>query len=253
MAMNALEAVQGLGGSLYLFAAVVVSIRLLVLAHRTRGLPELLLGLTFLLSGAIGSCLEVAGMVSAQLQAEPGQVGMLLMIGKCFAAAGVACFVLFIWWVFHRDQRWALVPATAVIAMALVALAGMAAAGTLSSGVSQAPWFWIEFVSRFATQCWLGLEAGRYYLRMKRRMKLNLADPVVTNRFLLWTIAAFFGAVLMATVLAPAVFGRTHLLSHAALVVFGVSGAAAAACYWLAFFPPEAYRQLLRARAAAET
>jgi len=250
--MDVLNAIQGLGGSLYLVVGVVVGIRLLVLAHRTRGLPELLLGLTFLLSGAIGSCLEVASMLLSGLKAEPALVGMLLMIGKSFAVAGVACFMLFIWWVFRRHQRWALVPATAVIATSLVALAGMAAAGTFSSGVSQAPWFWIEFASRLASQCWLGLEAGRYYLPMKRRMKLGLADPVVTNRFLLWTFAAFFGAMLMATAIPPVVLEHTHPVSHAALVLFGLSGAAAATCYWLAFFPPEAYRQRLRARAAAE-
>jgi hypothetical protein len=249
--VRVLEAVLALGGGLYFFMSAVVALRLLVLARRNRGLPELLLGLSFLLAGTIGSFLEVAG-VAARPQLEPAQIGALAMVGKLFAAAGLACSILFIGWVFRRHERWAIVPTTAVIAAAAVAFAGMAATGTFSSGVSSAPWFWIEFAARLGSPCWLGLEAGRYYLRMKRRMRLGLADPVVTNRFLLWTSAAFFSFLMLSTSIAPVVLGRSHPVAIAALVVFSLSGAAAAASYWLAFFPPEAYRRRVRARAAAE-
>jgi len=246
--VSVLEAVQALGGGLYFVTSALVAIWLMVLAHRNRGLPELLLGLSFLLGGTIGSFLEVAG-IAAQPQLEPAQVGTLLMLGKLFGMVGLMCSILFIAWVFRRRERWAIVPAAAVIATALVAFTGLAAAGTFSSGVSAAPWFWIEFTARLASPCWLGLEAGRYYLRMKRRTRLGLADPVVTNRFLLWTFAAFFSFLILTTSISPVLLGRTHPVAVAALVVFGFCGAAASACYWLAFFPPEAYRRHLRARA----
>ena len=58
---------------------------------------------------------------------------------------------------------------------------------------------------------------------------------------------------MLSTSIAPIVLGRTHPVAMAALAVFSVTGAATAACYWLAFFPPEAYRQRVRARAAAQT
>lgn len=247
--MELLAAFQALGGGLYLVASSVVAIRLIVLAHRNRGLPELLLGLSFLLGGTIGAFLEVAG-IAAEPKLEPGQVGTLLMIGKLFGVAGLTCSILFIGWVFRRHERWAIVPTTAVIATALVAFGGLAAAGTFSSGVNVAPWFWIEFAARLGSPCWLGLEAGRYHLQMRRRMRLGLADPLVTDRFLLWTFAAFFGFLLIATSIPPLVLARSHPVTLAALVVFGFSGLAAATCYWLAFFPPEAYRR--RVRAAAE-
>jgi len=247
-----LEAGQALGGSLFFVASAAVAIRLLFLARRNRGLPELMLGLSFLLGGTIGAIVEVVGIVASP-QLQPAQVGTFLMIGKLFGIAGVSCSVLFVGWVFRRHERWAIVPATAVIGAGLVAFGGMAAAGTFSSGVNTAPWYWIELAGRLGSPCWLGLEAGRYYLRMKRRMRLGLADPVVTDRFLLWTFAASFSFLMLTTSITPVLLGRTHPVAHAALVVCSFSGAAVAACYWLAFFPPEAYRRHLRARAAAQT
>jgi hypothetical protein len=247
-----LEVFQGLGGSLFFVASALVAIRLLFLSHRNRGLPELLLGLSFLLGGTIGAVVEVSGTAASE-QIPPAHVGTLFMIGKLFGIAGLACSVFFIGWVFRRHERWAVVPAAAVIALALVAFAGLAASGTFSSGVNAAPWFWLEFAARLGSPCWLGLEAARYYLRMKRRMRLGLADPVVTDRFLLWTFAAACSFVMLSTSIMPIVLGRTHPVSIAALMVFSITGAATAACYWLAFFPPEAYRRRLRARAAAQT
>ena len=82
-------------------------------------------------------------------------------------------------------------------------------------------------------------------------MKLGLADPVVTDRFLLWTFAAACSFLMLSTSIMPILLGRTHPLAIIALAVFSVTGAATAACYWLAFFPPEAYRRRVRARAAA--
>ena len=250
--MGILEVGQALGGSLFFLASAAVAIRLLFLARRNRGLPELLLGLSFLLGGTIGAMVEVAGIAASQ-QLQPAQVGTLFMIGKLFGIAGLTCSVVFIGWVFRRHERWAVVPAAALIALALVAFGGLATAGTFSSGVNAAPWFWLEFATRLGSPCWLGLEAGRYYLRMKRRTRLGLADPVVTDRFLLWTFAAACSFLMLTTSIAPIVLGRTHPVAIAALAVFSVTGAATAACYWLAFFPPEAYRRRLRARAAAQT
>ncbi len=249
--MGILEAVQALGGGLFFVMSTVVGMRLLFLAHRNRGLPELLLGLSFLLAGSIGAILEVVA-ITASGQLQPAQVGTLLMFGKLFGVAGLTCSILFIGWVFRRHERWAVVPAAGVIALAFVGFAGMAAAGTFSSGVNAAPWYWLELAARVGSPIWLGLEAGRYYLRMKRRTRLGLADPVVTDRFLLWTFAASFGFVLIATSIPPLVLERAHPVTMAALVVFGFAGAAATVCYWLAFFPPEAYRRRIRARAAAQ-
>ena len=250
--MTGLEASHAIGGSLYLLTSAAVGFRVLNLARRNRALPELLLGIGFITAATIGSVIEAAAVVGAdRMPAE--QIGRLLLIAKVSSLLGMGAHNLFTWRVFRADATWAAVLAFSLIAISIAALGGLAAGGTFSTGVSRGGWFWVEFATRTATPLWLGIEATRYHLQMKKRMSLGLADPMVTDRFLLWALASLFGILILATSLPPVFLPVNHPVMQLSLSVFGFCGVAYSVSYGLAFFPPEVYRRRVCARAAVRS
>jgi hypothetical protein len=112
------------------------------------------------------------------------------------------------------------------------------------------PWFWIAFVPRMVGVGWATFEALSHHAKLRRRMSLGLADPIASNRLLLWGLAALSEWMIYLAVMITILAGRPDgfLNGDAALWVsaFGVS---AAACMWLGFFPPRGYQRWVEARA----
>ena len=111
----------------------------------------------------------------------------------------------------------------------------------------------------YASYGWVFGESLRYYRLLRRRQRLDLADPVLVNRFLLF--AVWTGAIVAITVLGiagtmvqllrgsfhdggalgdPVLLGITRLLSLPIAVSL-----------WLIFLAPARYHAWLRARALA--
>ena len=96
---------------------------------------------------------------------------------------------------------------------------------------------------------WTGLESFGYYGRMRKRRVLGLADPIVTNRFLLWGLVALNAIVASGVPLVVGFLGGdsfndvpTRLAGAAATIVGCV-------CLQLAFLPPQSYVSWLKKRA----
>jgi hypothetical protein len=94
---------------------------------------------------------------------------------------------------------------------------------------------------------WSAAESGGEALRSRRRERLGLSEPLVTNRFGLWCAgtAALAGVCLLAAVqplVGPGVAGATRILAAGLYLVV-------AATVLFGLFPPAAYRRWIGAAA----
>lgn len=237
-----------LGGS-FVLASLVVGTRLVWLAGSTRRAAELWIGGGLLLQAVFGYPLMVVAR-RAEALPEPTREGLALL-AALFLSVGTVGIMAFVRRVFRPD---AFAASLALGAYALTSL-GLALAQWLEPGwgrwieAQQGPWAaarWITLVPI----CWGGIESLRYWIRMRRRQALGLADPLVTDRFRLFGISMLGGLMANSGTVACQVLGVDILGTTVGAVVVSPAGVAAVAL-WLAFLPPRAYRRHIVSRAVA--
>jgi hypothetical protein len=98
---------------------------------------------------------------------------------------------------------------------------------------------------------WATGEALLEYRRARRRTRLGLSDPLVTNRFLLWGFAALSEFLIYVAVMAGILRGApSDFLNGSTAIIVSALGMSAAITILLAFMPPRAYRQWVEGRHA---
>jgi hypothetical protein len=224
-----------------------VGARLVLLWWSTRQLPELLIGVGVLGIGPLGFGASAAAGFLAP--AAPGLAHALAMWGAAAATAGVSAKLLFNWRVYHPANRRVADLAWSGIAVLLCVLAGSAFLGGVERGMEVPRWYLTRGVLQALALLWGAGEAILYWDKMRRRQRLGLADPTVTNRFLLWGIAA--GAAGLGTAIGVTFQVATGIPSAevpALLLSSSLHGLVAAVAMWLAFVPPGFYTRWLRSR-----
>ena len=232
-------------GLLLTLAVCTLAVRLLRLAARNRQLPELFVGLYFLL---IPISISLSIRLPVFPEAHRALAGGITYAGFALAAAALYCFT---WRVFRPDAAWA----RALAIGGSLVLAGL----WVYRG-----WFVGFGEGRVATNSWTALpnylpyfwaffESARYYRMMRRRARLGLADPVVVNRFLLFAMWTGVFATLPMVGVIQVVLGESSTLfeSGPILVVVRAMALPAGVALWLNFFPPARYCAWLRRRAEA--
>jgi hypothetical protein len=230
-----------------------LGVRLLRISRRGGGTPERWLGTAFLSAGASAWLVPLAAR-----EGLPTETARLIAFGaQGGMSVAIACLVRFTWVVFRpgaSPARWlapALIAANLAAFFAVVWSGMPVPVGRVGLGV---------LLARCTALFWLFLESTRYARRMRRRVRLGLADPIVANRFALWSIWTgalagipfFVLGLRVAGLLEAPVPGEPLPASlRATFAVLGAGcGVAVVAC-WLAFFPPDAYRRWLAKRAPA--
>jgi hypothetical protein len=237
----------GISSLLSLAAALVLGIRLLRLAARTRGVPEFAIGASFLLGGFLGFLFILIGNPAAGLALSVPVTDTLFRLGMSLLGVGVCFTYLFVWQTFR--------PASSVVrALALTAsvciLASLSAVWTapIEEALISPVHLFGEAV-RLGGMLWGCSEALLYHAAMRRRLALGLADPVVTNRFLLWGIAMGAGVVASLTGLFMTLSGMVTPGTWPYLIL-GISTTVSPVAQWLAFFPPRGYCEWVQGSAA---
>jgi hypothetical protein len=225
-----------------------LSLRLFRLARRTRRLPELLVGLYFLLVPfAISLSIRVD-------RFDPSDAWAVRAAANALFTAGGVALLLFVWCVFRPDARWARWLAwggsTAIVASWALAL---------PFGVYESDYSLFLLMPVYASYLWVFFESLRYYLLMRRRERLGLTDPVLVNRFLLFAIwTGGVGAITLLGVggsLLQVAQGTFHdgggLANPVILGATRVIAVPIAVSIFLTFLAPARYHAWLRAKAPA--
>jgi hypothetical protein len=93
---------------------------------------------------------------------------------------------------------------------------------------------------------WTGAESLGCWAKLRRRAALGLADPVVANRMLLWSVAGFATVVLSVVIALSMHAGLAPLRHPLPLAAIGSAAMIASVCWALVFLPPAAYLERLR-------
>ena len=233
----------------FFVASLTVGVRLIALWRRDRELPELLIGIGVLGIGPVGfGCLAAAQQIQAS---RPDANTTLLGIGLFAVSCGAFAKYTFNWRVYHPASPWARLIVVAVglfffgsfvysaLAHGFADVLSVSSARSLTRGALQV-----------GCLLWGSAEALRYWGMMRRRVPLGLADPVVTNRFLMWAIGAGSAGVGSAVgLIAQLVTGEVLTSMGWVMVSSSMHGLVAAIAIGLAFIPPAPYLRWIRSRA----
>ncbi|MCG8591967.1 MAG: hypothetical protein MJE66_21945 [Proteobacteria bacterium] len=222
-------------GASVLVANMVLAGRLLWLARRTRELPELLIGLTFLLATP-GQCLVGAAQVNhAGLESLSVE---LLTFGRFLFTVACGTCALAVWRI-YRPYGFASLAVMYVVILSL----GAGFVNQLLPGPNgqpmRSPLYWMGTAAQFFTFAWAAYEALRTWRSLRHRPHTGWLSTA--HRFLLWGVASLcaFGGY-AAFVITSELSRRAGPDALGALAVIGpgsILGLAAAACMWFAFLP----------------
>jgi hypothetical protein len=237
-----------IGFGAFFVSSLTVGVRLVRLWWRTRELPELLIGIGVLGIGPVG--FGLATFAELQRAGNPELARGLFGVALLAVAAGVVAKYVFNWRVYHPTSG-------CVRALVWVACAGVVLCWLLElvGGSFQDPYrLGTTALARSCLQVgcllWGSAEALRYWRVLRRRLRLGLTDPVVTNRFFLWGLGAGAAGLGSAIgVVAQLATGLSPLEVPAILLSSSLHGLTAAVAMWLAFLPTAGYRRMIESRA----
>jgi len=212
--------------------------RLLLSYRDTRGLPELLIATLILGVGTFG----VGGSFVILSTVPEGALRTVLsFIPTSAVSGGMAALCVFTWRVYRPNSN-AARAFCSVLVCALFSRVAYAVAQGSTLVLQTRPIALTSSVIYGTTMTWSAVEALRYWSTMKRRRNLGLADPVVTNRFLLWALATGTAAEGIGIgAVAQFSFGLVGTGAGLVTLCYAVHGSLSAVFFWLAFQPPKPY------------
>jgi hypothetical protein len=219
---------------------VLVGLDLIRRSRETRGLPELILGLAFVFNG-----------LSYFFTDSPIIIGIEAVInefsytGRIFAALCALTIAAFTWRVFWAEAAWAKWTFWAVGALLVLGLAISALEGDWE-GAHPLTYkgFWFEWLGGIAPFIWFAFESLRAYSRSRRKLRVGLGDPIVSNRFLLIGLYGVLATSTYPIYLWMYIMYERHGVWSDPLIAFlGIVEVVSLAALWTSFAAPAFYRR----------
>ena len=239
-----------LGNLIFILACGTVGVRLLLKAKRTRQAPELYMGLSLLLMVGGVPMLAASGIGRTTV----GELRLpLLAVGLAMLAGSIAFQSAFVVRTFRPGLAWARLLGLSLSAFGIVVMsrivfaAATSPADMMSVDAVRATVLWIR-VPFAASYAWTAVEGFRQFRMAQRREKLDLGDPILTNRFFLWTCVGGLACANSALATVLHVYRVTPFNHPLGATCMGVGASLASIALLLAFMPPGRYIGWLRAR-----
>ena len=136
--------------------------------------------------------------------------------------------------------------------MLVVAIVGDAlTTGFAPAAWMQPGWMLVRQGVQIGVLLWGAGEALGWWLRMRRRLRIGIGDPLVANRFLLWGIGAgMAGSGSLIGMLVGLAYGQPMSELPLLTLVLSLCGLVSAIALWLAFAAPERWKNRVRNQAA---
>ncbi len=226
----------------YTIASFVVGTRLIARSRRSRGVPELLIGLTYASAAGVGYPLVVLG----RMLPERSDQLLTVWLGQPLIMFGCCCFVFFNAKVFRPGAAWAIAASTlgsiAIVIGGSVTVWGYTSTSdpvlaTARSSIGTGTMLAVLGVA----YAWTAFEGFRYRGMMRRREAIGLADPMVANRFLLWAFAGLVSMAWNATSAAYLLAGQNIGVHPVPVLATSLGGLVCTVLQVLIFMPPAWY------------
>lgn len=231
-------------GSAVFVMAWIVSARLFALAGRTGGKPERTTAIAL-------SALFCCGYPLAAASRAPGLDGtyegsLFFTISMIAITIGIGALYRLPQMIFRPRRPWAILLRNLAATAGAIAGAGSAFAVTVTPRPEEMiqatrPWAIALMTTILLPFLWHGIEATLHYRRMQRRLKLGLADPVTTHRFLLWAVCSWLAVATHGTVIVLRA-ADIPIRSPFPFTLIALDALLCIACVELIFQMPRAYR-----------
>jgi hypothetical protein len=219
---------------------ILVGIDLMRRARETRGLPELFLGLAFVFNGL--SYLFTDSPIVLDNEAITSGFSF---IGRIFAGLCALTVAIFTWRVFRAEDAWA---KWAFWAVGLLLVMGLTVSALERDWEGTYPLtykgFWLEWIAGIVPFIWFAVESLGAYSRSRRKLRIGLGDPIVTNRFLLIGLYGMLASSTYPIYLWMYIAYERHGIWSDPLTAFvGTIEVISLAALWTSFAAPAFYRR----------
>lgn len=230
--------------------------RLIRRGLRGRATPELLLGAHLFLSIGVGSLLLTAVSLSSYSDFGIGAAGTarLAVAGNSLTIVGLMAALQFNSHVFHAGDRAGTLLALTGSALIWAGFAYLLRSGGLDDPATFDASYWPLAGAMVLADLWIAGEALHFRARLRKRLALGLAEPLVIERLGLWGCAAVarIGLVMIAPVVTWAVPSPAEraALAPPLLAVSALLILVTCVSYWLMLAPTAGYRRWVERRYA---